>query len=200
MSVLCRPSSGVCLRESLCAIRSFRVGFGRPHSVGETFNQKFFSQGRKLPRAALSGREAASKPRAIRAFCSRQKTHGARNPHFIGISCTSMNCARKELQFAKVAKARSPSVASRARCGARAHARSLAQAKMLVFLSRCSNPSAVLAIPAGTDDSRHSLRLGGQHGEEAKDEDEIGGEEGRAQDKAPEEEVRYLPLQSSTSD
>ena len=47
--------------------------------------------------------------------------------------------------------------------------------------------------PRALDDNRHSLRLGGQHGEEAKDEDEISGEEGRAQD-APEEEVKYSPL------
>ena len=60
---------------------------------------------------------------------------------------------------------------------------------MLVFLSRCSNPNAVLAIPAGTGRHRHSLRLGGQHGEEAKNEDEVGGKEGRTQDEAPEEEV-----------
>jgi len=41
---------------------------------------------------------------------------------------------------------------------------------------------------AQNDIATHS-RLGGQHGEEAKDEDEVSGEEGRAQDKAPEEEV-----------
>jgi hypothetical protein len=40
------------------------------------------------------------------------------------------------------------------------------------------------------DIATHS-RLGGQHGEEAKDEDEVSGEEGRAQDEgAPEEEVK----------
>ena len=48
--------------------------------------------------------------------------------------------------------------------------------------------------PRALDDNRHSLRLGGQHGEEAKDEDEVSGEKGRAQDKAPEEEVKYSPL------
>jgi hypothetical protein len=63
------------------------------------------------------------------------------------------------------------------------------RAKMLVFFARCSNPIAVFAILRALKRHRHSLRLGGQHGEEAKDEDEIGGEEGRAQDKAPEEEV-----------
>jgi hypothetical protein len=33
----------------------------------------------------------------------------------------------------------------------------LHRAKMLVFLSRCSNPDAVFAIPAGTVRHRHSL-------------------------------------------
>jgi hypothetical protein len=46
---------------------------------------------------------------------------------------------------------------------------------------------------AQNDIATHS-RLGGQHGEEAKDEDEVSGEEGRAQDKAPEEKVKYSPL------
>jgi hypothetical protein len=78
-----------------------------------------------------------------------------------------------------------------ARCGVGAGADLLDYAKMLVFLSRCSNSEGVRAIPAGTGRYRHSLRLGGQHGEEAKDEDEVSGEEGRAQDEgAPEEEVK----------
>jgi len=46
---------------------------------------------------------------------------------------------------------------------------------------------------AQNDIATHSW-LGGQHGEEAKDEDEVSGEEGRAEDKAPEEKVRYSPL------
>ena len=72
-----------------------------------------------------------------------------------------------------------------------ARANTLDPAKMLVFLSRCSNRNAVFAIPAGTDDIATHSRLGGQHGEEAKDEDEVSGEEGRAQDEgAPEEEVK----------
>jgi hypothetical protein len=61
--------------------------------------------------------------------------------------------------------------------------------KTLVFLSRCSNPNAVLAILRALSRLRHSLRLGGQHGEEAKDEDEVSGEKGRKEDQAPEEEV-----------
>jgi hypothetical protein len=71
----------------------------------------------------------------------------------------------------------------------------LDHAKTLVFLPRCSNSVVVFAIPAGTGRYRHSLRLGGQHGEEAKDEDEVGGKEGRTQDEAPEEEVS-APLPS----
>jgi hypothetical protein len=48
----------------------------------------------------------------------------------------------------------------------------------------------VLAIRAGTgsDIATHSW-LGGQHGEEEKVEDEVSGEKGRKEDKAPEEEV-----------
>ena len=67
---------------------------------------------------------------------------------------------------------------------------------MLVFLLRCSNPNAVFAIPAGTDDIATHSWLGGQHGEEAKDEDEVSGEEGREEDQAPEEEVttRCFPV------
>ena len=67
-----------------------------------------------------------------------------------------------------------------ARYGSRARTSTLDPAKMLVFLPRCSNANAVFAIPAGTTRHRHSLRLGGQHGEEAKVEDEVGGEEGRS--------------------
>ncbi|HEX4827118.1 MAG TPA: hypothetical protein VFV12_02745, partial [Xanthobacteraceae bacterium] len=61
-------------------------------------------------------------------------------------------------------------------------------AKTLVFLSRCSNPNAVFAIPAGTDDIATHSWLGGQHGEEAKEDGE-GSEKGREEDQAPEEEV-----------
>jgi hypothetical protein len=61
-------------------------------------------------------------------------------------------------------------------------------AKTLVFLSRCSNPNAVFAIPASTDDIATHSRLGGQHGEEAKEDGE-GSEKGRKKDQAPEEEV-----------
>ena len=66
-------------------------------------------------------------------------------------------------------------------------------AKTLVFLSRCSNPNAVFAIPAGTDDIATHSRLGGQHGEEAKDEGG-GKESGREKNQAPEEEVGSRPF------
>jgi hypothetical protein len=72
-------------------------------------------------------------------------------------------------------------------------------AKTLVFLSRCSNRNEVLAILRALSRLRHSLRLGGQHGEEAKDEDEVGGKKGRKEDQAPEEEVSTAASQSSTS-
>ena len=76
-----------------------------------------------------------------------------------------------------------------ARYGVDARANMLYYAKTLVFLSRCSNRNEVLAILRALSRLRHSLRLGGQHGEEAKDEDEVGGEKGRKEDQAPEEEV-----------
>ena len=44
-----------------------------------------------------------------------------------------------------------------ARSGGAAPPHSLDQAKMLVFLSHCSNQNAVFAIPAGTSRHRHSL-------------------------------------------
>ena len=44
-----------------------------------------------------------------------------------------------------------------ASCRGAARANTLDPAKMLVFLSRCSNPNAVFAIPAGTSRHRHSL-------------------------------------------
>jgi hypothetical protein len=97
-----------------------------------------------------------------------------------------------KMRAALVRMLRNP--AAHATFGGGASAATLYPAKMLVFLARCSNPNAVFAIPAGTDDIATHSRLGGQHGEEAKDEDEISGEEGRAQDKAPEEEVKYSPL------
>jgi hypothetical protein len=81
--------------------------------------------------------------------------------------------------------ARSPQVA---RDGADAGSNVPDHAKTLVFLSRCSNPNAVFAIPAGTDDIATHSWLGGQHGEEAKEDGE-GREKGRKKDQAPEEEV-----------
>jgi hypothetical protein len=48
---------------------------------------------------------------------------------------------------------------------------------------RCSR------FPRALNDIATHSRLGGQHGEEAKDEDEVGGEKGREEDQAPEEEV-----------
>src|SRR5262249_21232486 len=58
----------------------------------------------------------------------------------------------------------------------------------VVIRSQCSrSPRALLRL-------RHSLRLGGQHGEEAKDEGS--GEKGRAENQAPEEEVNQYAASS----
>jgi hypothetical protein len=78
----------------------------------------------------------------------------------------------------------------RARCGAAAALALYETAKMLVFLARWCNPNAVLAS-CEHDIATHSL-LGGQHGEEAKEDGE-GSEEGREKDEAPEEEVSARP-------
>ena len=76
-----------------------------------------------------------------------------------------------------------------ATCGVACRAEHARSCKNTGFLPRCSNSVVVFAIPAGTGRYRHSLRLGGQHGEEAKDEGESSGEKGREEDQAPEEEV-----------
>jgi hypothetical protein len=68
-----------------------------------------------------------------------------------------------------------------------ARAELLHYAKTLVFLSRCSNPNTVRAILRALSRLRYSPKLGGQHGEEAKDEDEVSDEKRRKED--PEEEV-----------
>ena len=134
--------------------------------------------------------------RAQRTLCNCAKSQTHRKAIFHGhfralgkISCAALRnrAVQHVARFARAAEV--------ARHGARAGANAPDAAKTLVFLSRCSNPNAVFAIPAGTDDIATHSRLGGQHGEEAKDEDEISGEEGRAQDEgAPEEEVKYSPL------
>jgi hypothetical protein len=62
--------------------------------------------------------------------------------------------------------------------------------RAVVIRMQCSRfPRALTTI------ATHSW-LGGQHGEEAKDEDEVSGEKGRTQDKAPEEEVNVLAASS----
>ena len=62
--------------------------------------------------------------------------------------------------------------------------------RAVVIRMECSRPPRALY-----DIATHSW-LGGQHGEEAKDEDEVSGEEGREEDQAPEEEVttRCFPV------
>ncbi len=60
--------------------------------------------------------------------------------------------ARTAQRVARVASARRSATS-----GVDARASTLHYAKTLVFLSRCSNPNAVFAIPAGTVRHRHSL-------------------------------------------
>jgi len=108
-----------------------------------------------------------------------------RHRHFYAIGKISRALSRDRAVGVVV---RSGCASRDARCGVDARSLMLHRAKTLVFLPRCSNPNAVLAIPAGTGRYRHSLRLGGQHGEEAKEDGE-GSEKGREKDEAPEEEV-----------
>src|SRR5436309_1650467 len=77
----------------------------------------------------------------------------------------------------------------------------LLEAASLIFSLLCSNRNAVLAIRAGAGKSSPShSRLGGQYGEEAKDEDEVSGKERREEDEAPEEgEIALCCSRSSTS-
>ena len=127
--------------------------------------------------------------RAQRTLCNRAKSQTHRKAIFYGhfralgkISCAALRnrAVQHVARFARAAEV--------ARHAAGAGANMPDAAKTLVFLSRCSNPNAVFAIPAGTDDIATHSRLGGQHGEEAKEDGE-GSEKGRKKDQAPEEEV-----------
>ncbi|MGA7486219.1 MAG: hypothetical protein WBW74_04660 [Xanthobacteraceae bacterium] len=63
--------------------------------------------------------------------------------------------------------------------------------RAVVIRKQCSR------FPRALDDIATHSWLGGQHGEEAKDEDEVSGEKGREEDQAPEEEevtTRCFPV------
>ncbi|MBV8289051.1 MAG: hypothetical protein JOZ35_19225 [Hyphomicrobiales bacterium] len=117
--------------------------------------------------------------RAERTLCNCAKSQTHRKAIFYGhfralgkISCAALRnrVVQHVARFARAAEV--------ARHAAGAGANVPDGAKTLVFLSRCSNPNAVFAIPAGTDDIATHSRLGGQHGEEAKEDGE-GSEKGR---------------------
>ena len=78
-----------------------------------------------------------------------------------------------------------------ARCrGLRARTRSIQRKRWFFYRAVVIRMQCSRSPRALHDIATHS-RLGGQHGEEAKDEDEVSGEKGRAQDEgAPEEEVK----------
>jgi len=189
------PSS--VLRESLlAAIRPIRAGFDGSGGFGKGLEQNFLHNRSTCLTRRHRGSCRAHARRAHRCFGAAGKTSRVAKtlmPSAFSSSLESLHLVlhdRVVQRFARARRAR-----ERATCGVDPPGNTLDPAKMLVFLSRCSNPNAVFAIPAGTVRHRHSLRLGGQHGEEAKDEDEIGGEKRCAQDKAPEEEVS-APLPS----
>jgi len=61
-------------------------------------------------------------------------------------------------------------------------------------LPRFDSPACFAALLGDEENGHWTISplthwLGGQHGEEAKDEDEVSGEKGREEDQAPEEEV-----------
>jgi hypothetical protein len=157
-SVLRRLSCVIRIPESLWAIRSIRAGFEHPPSRSETFNQNFFYQTLGGRNASSSGsgysHALAAQPSFPRSTENRmrQKTH---------ISWAFPSKARNSIDGMRNlphgASLPSGVAGAHATYGVDARASTLDQAKMLVFLSRCSNPNAVFAIPAGTKRHRHSL-------------------------------------------
>jgi hypothetical protein len=96
--------------------------------------------------------------RVCLARCNRRKNRTLQKPlrhrHFCAIKKISRASLRNRAVHVVVHSA----CASRdARCGVSACSLALHRAKTLVFLPRCSNPNAVLAIPVGTGRYRHSL-------------------------------------------
>ena len=167
-----------------------------PRALCETFNRNFLH---KLRRTRDVSTE---RPKRLRTrgdsrdhVCSSEASQMRRKPIFHGHFLHILENSFMQRRASACGRSRSSPHRVRARNMLCRNGRgTLHQAKMLVFLARCSNPNAVFAIPAGTNDIATHSRLGGQHGEEAKDEDEVSGEERGAQDEAPEEEVKYSPF------
>jgi hypothetical protein len=79
------------------------------------------------------------------------KLENARKARFIEVFEQSTNIMNAFEQILGPAIITRQTLVDLARYGVAARSRTLHPAKMLVFLSRCSNPNTVFAIPAGTE-------------------------------------------------
>jgi hypothetical protein len=147
-----------------------------------------------------SSRRALAIVRALRCcefFRRRRRQRRAEKPYIIGVFSESKKFARG---IARSCCASHPGascalVTTQHLVPTRAQVRFIKRkhwffCRAVVIRMQCSrSPRALYDI------ATHSW-LGGQHGEEAKDEDEVSGEKGRKEDQAPEEEVstRRLPV------
>jgi hypothetical protein len=130
--------------------------------------------------------------RARRNRRCREKNGSVKNAYFIDVSALSQKTAHSQRRYHPVCSARRIKRARKcARCGVNA-------VRVRSIMRKCFNFSLASVIRlqcsrfprALIDIHRHCHQwLGGQHGEEAKDEGEGGGEKGREEDQAPEEEV-----------
>jgi hypothetical protein len=159
-----RPLTSVdCFRppfpaNHLGAIRSIRDGIDARRSFATLSVQNFFHKSFGMLNA-LSGRFLwpMSERASWLARAGEKKSH---RPKTLILSVFSVG-RKKSRRASRILASQRVACAARARqdarCGGDARATTLDQAKMLVFLFRCSNPKAVFAIPAGTVRHRHSL-------------------------------------------
>ena len=127
--------------------------------LGATFSENFFHKPVGTLNASLRQLFAfARATRACRIPRHREKNEKSRKPLFYRCFSISPKNARMLLPYrAAPPVACVGRVGQDARCGVDPRAGTLHCGKTLVFLSRCSNPNAVRAIPAGTGRYRHSL-------------------------------------------
>jgi hypothetical protein len=187
--------------ESLAAIRSIRVGFQRVRSRWQAVNRNIFAQGRQRASRTIAPRPTM-RSRMLRCMAFRLSRNratsrkGRFHRHFCALLTNAQtawcNPVGSELAAFAVTSRRRGVVARPARL------RAIKQkcwffCRGVVIRMQCSRSPRALH-----DIATHS-RLGGQHGEEAKDEDQVSGEERRAQDEGAPEEVRGTRrFQSST--
>jgi hypothetical protein len=172
-------------------IRAIRAGIdGREHFC-EALHHKFFHKPLGILNASSPRvyRPHNGWPHPVRAVLE-EKTGCIENPYFIGV----FDASRKNRALRRVIGSDDAPLTPSARVDAqhlvsmRVRTRFIMRkhwffCRAVVIRMQCSrSPRALYDI------ATHSW-LGGQHGEEAKDEGESGGEEGRKEDQAPEEEV-----------